>query len=86
MFKQSKSPRHWDTTGELDDAAIHRANMAALDFAILGDKQGHGALPEPSKGRVIVSPRLPVDAKELSHITNIAIKELTNRLQLVGVL
>ena len=99
MFAQAQTPRHWDTTGDIDDEAISKSTMDALDFAILGDKRGQGGMVEPyrtaitfyarnlaSKVSVWHSPRLPVDQVERVKITNEALLLLARHLQTAGIL
>lgn len=99
MFKAAKSPKHHDTTADIADDAIHRLNMDAMDFTILGDKSGYGGLVEPyraavtcyarnlvSKVAVWASPRLPTDRLERIAITNKALEMLENKLKILDVL
>lgn len=99
MFSQASSPRHWDSTGEIDDAHIHRVAMEALDFAILGDKRGQGGLIEPHRTAVTFyarnltaktaqwhSPRLPVTQKDRIELVNRSLSILTTKLKSAGVL
>lgn len=99
MFKDAKSPKHWETTADIDDAAIHKSTMDALDFAILGDKRGQGGLIEPYRAAVTTyarnlvvrvsvfnNPRLPKDPLERAAITGQGIQILSNKLKIAGVL
>ena len=99
MFKAAKSPKHWDTTADIDDAAIQSDTMAAMDFAILGDKRGQGGLQEPYRAAICVyarnlavklsvftSPRLPSDPLERAKITGDAIGLLVKQLKIAGVM
>ena len=99
MFAQSQSPRHWDTTGDIDDAHIHQSTMAALDFAILGDTRGQGGLDEPYRAAVTCyarnlvakvsvwsNPRLPTDQMKRIEVTNHALEMLAKKLKSAGVL
>jgi len=99
VFKNAKSPRHWDTTGELDDAEIHKSTMETIDFAILGDKRGQGGIAEPHRSALCIyarnqatgrnvwaSPRLPQSLDERVNITNEALLILREQLVRCGVL
>ncbi len=99
MFKDAKSPKHWDTTADIDDAVIHQSTMDAMDFAILGDKQSHGGLQEPYRAAVTVyarnlcvkacvftNPRLPKDPLERAKITGEGINILIKQLKIAGIL
>ena len=99
MFSQAQTPRYWDSTADIDDAAIARSTMDALDFAILGDIKGHGGLPEPqrtavcfyaknlsAKVSVWVSPRLPENQIARQTIINDGLSELAGKLKIAGVL
>ena len=99
MFAQAQSPRHWDTTGDIDDAHIHQSTMDALDFAILGDARGQGGMVEPYRAAVTCharnlvakvsvwsNPRLPVDRMERVAIVNQALNMLQIKLKSAGVL
>ncbi len=99
MFSQAQTPRHWDTTADIDDAAIQQSTMEALDFAILGDAKGFGGLNEPQRTAVCfyaknlsarvsvwISPRLPENQIERQAIINDGLSELAVKLKIVGVL
>ena len=99
MFSQAQTPRHWDSTADIDDAAIQQSTMDALDFAILGDIKGHGGLPEPqrtavcfyaknlsAKVSVWISPRLPENQIARQTIINDGLSELAGKLKIAGVL
>ena len=99
MFSQAQTPRHWDSTADIDDATIHQSTMEALDFAILGDVKGYGGLPEPQRtavcfyaknlsARVTVwfSPRLPSSQLGRQAIVNEGLAELAGKLKIAGVL
>lgn len=99
MFKAAKSPRHWDTTGDIDDALIHKSTMDALDFAILGDARGQGGMVEPyraaitcharnlvAKVAVWSNPRLPASQIERVELVNQAINILQAKLKSAGIL
>lgn len=99
MFSQAQTPRHWDSTADIDDEAIARSTMDALDFAILGDIKGYGGLQEPqrtavcfyaknlsAKVSVWVSPRLPVDPMERQSIVNDGLFRVAANLKTLGVL
>lgn len=99
MFAQAQTPRHWDSTGDIDDEAINRSTMDALDFAILGDNRGQGGLQEPYRAAVTVyarnlavsvsvfsNPRLPKDPLERAAITGRGLEMLTKQLRIAGVL
>lgn len=99
MFSQAQSPRHWDSTGDIDDAQIQQSTMDAIDFAILGDRRAQGGMIEPyrtavtfyarnlaSKVSVWHSPRLPVDQLERMAIVNQGLDLLVKKLRTAGVL
>lgn len=99
MFSQAQTPRHWDSTADIDDAAIQQSTMEALDFAILGDAKGFGGLNEPKRtavcfyaknlsARVSVwhSPRLPENQIARQTIINDGVSELAVKLKIAGVL
>jgi hypothetical protein len=99
MFAQSQTPKHWDSTGEIDDDLINQAAMEAIDFAVQGDNRGQGGMPEPYKtmialyaknlstGKdVYLSPRLPKNHQELTAIKIQAVDILTKKLKIAGVL
>ena len=99
MFAQAQSPRHWDTTGDIDDAHIHKTTMDALDFAILGDARGQGGLEEPYRAAVTCyarnlvakvsvwsNPRLPADQMKRIEVTNNALEILGKKLKNAGIL
>ena len=99
MFAQAQTPRHWDSTADIDDATIHQSTMEALDFAILGDSKGHGGLNEPQRTAACFyaknlsakvsewsSPRLPKDPLTLQYVINQGLAELGVRLKTAGVL
>lgn len=99
MFKDAASPKHWDTTADIDDAVIQQSTMEAMDFAILGDKQGQGGLIEPYRAAVTVyarnlcvkasvftNPRLPSDPLQRAKITGEGIQLLTKKLKIAGIL
>jgi hypothetical protein len=99
MFAQAQSPRHWDSTGDIDDAQIQQSTMDAIDFAILGDRRGQGGMTEPhrtavtfyarnlaSKVSVWHSPRLPADQLERMVIVNQGLDLLVKKLRTAGVL
>jgi hypothetical protein len=97
MFKSAKSPRHWDTTAEIDDSLIDNASMKAIDFAVLGDAKGQGGMIEPYRSAILVkarnlatsdvftSPRLPEKQVERVKIINEALDMLRSKLKTVGV-
>lgn len=98
MFSQAQTPRHWDSTADIDDEAIARSTMDALDFAILGDIKGHGGLPEPhrtavcfyaknlsAKVSVWISPRLPENQIARQTIVNEGLCSVAKKLQVLGV-
>jgi hypothetical protein len=97
MFKAAKSPRHWDTTAEIDDSLIDNASMKAIDFAVLGDAKGQGGMIEPYRSAILVkarnlatsdvftSPRLPEKQIERVKIINEALNMLRGKLKTVGV-
>lgn len=99
MFAQAQTPRHWDSTGDIDDAQIQQSTMDAIDFAVLGDKRGQGGMTEPyrtaitfyarnlaSKLTVWHSPRLPADQLERMAIVNQGLDLLVKKLKIAGVL
>ena len=99
MFAQAQSPRHWDTTGDIDDAHIRKTTMEAMDFAILGDNRGYGGLDEPYRSAITCyarnlvakvavwnSPRLPRNQLERVALTSKALDMLCEKLKSVGVL
>jgi hypothetical protein len=99
MFKDAKSPKHWDSTADIDDDIISKTTMDALDFAILGDKRGQGGMQEPHRTAVTFyarnlcakvsvwhSPRLPACQIERVKVTNEALDRLSHQLKKVGVL
>jgi len=99
VFKNARSPKHWDTTGEIDDAIIHTSTMEAIDFAVMGDKRGQGAMPDPyktaicfyarnlsSRAQVWTSPRLPEDQAQRVEVTNHALAMLSDKLTKAGVI
>lgn len=99
MFKDAKSPKHWDSTADIDDAAIQKDTMDAIDFAILGDKRGQGGLIEPYRAAVCVyarnlavkvsvftNPRLPSDPLERAALTGMGLEMLVRQLKIAGVM
>ena len=99
MFSQAQTPRHWDSTADIDDEAIARSTMDALDFAILGDIKGYGGLQEPqrtavcfyaknlsAKVSVWVSPRLPENQIERQTIVNEGLCSVAKKLHALGVI
>jgi hypothetical protein len=98
MFKAAKSPRHWDTTAEIDDTMLDQAAMKAIDFAVLGDAKGLGGMVEPYRSAILVkarnlatsdvftSPRLPDCQKARILVTNEALNILQNKLKIAGIL
>ena len=99
MFSQAQTPRHWDSTADIDDAAIQQSTMDALDFAILGDIKGHGGLPEPqrtavcfyaknlsAKVSVWISPRLPENQIARQTIVNDGLCSVAKKLHTLGVI
>lgn len=98
MFSQVQTSRYWDSTADIDDAAIQQSTMDALDFAILGDIKGHGGLPEPqrtavcfyaknlsAKVSVWISPRLPENQIARQTIVNDGLCTVAKKLQALGV-
>lgn len=98
MFKAAKSPKHWDTTAEIDDGMIENASMKAIDFAVLGDSKGQGGMVEPYRSAILVkarnlatsdvftSPRLPKNQDDRIKLTNEAVDMLKNKLQIAGII
>ena len=91
MFKQAKSPRGWDTVGDIVEAEIDGGRMATVNFHIF-------ELPplqctaiqinarNIATGRVVWnSARLPTDPQERSLLLLEARNELMRKLILAGV-
>jgi hypothetical protein len=98
-FREAVSSRSWDSTSDIADDAYLRLAMKAIDFALLGDRNSQGAIPDPhnaalkllarnlSTGRSVwLSPRLPQDAVERATVVAEARNILTRRLQACGVM
>lgn len=92
MFRAAVSPKGWDDTSDIADDAVHRQQMAAVDFAV-------SEMQDPYKAAIYIkarccytgnnswlSPRLPQDPLERGVVVRDALRQLTKRLIAAGVL
>ena len=92
MFRDSRTPNHWDTAGEITDAAVNTAQMKALDFHVSEMQDPHRAAIHVLArncytGRSVwISPRLPADREERAVVVMEARNILTRRLMTAGMM
>ena len=89
MFHNAKTPKHWDSTGEIADATIHKETMEAIDFVIYHRLQELTRAAITTYARnlcakvaVFSNPRLPKDPLERAKMTGDALEVL--RIELRG--
>lgn len=92
MFRNAKSPNHWDSTADIADDSGNSAQMKAVDFAVSEMQDPHRAAIYVNArncytGRSVwLSPRLPTDPAARALVIGEARSMLMRRLIAAGVM